>query len=158
MRIATSRKNELGVLDLRLKIKTGYLDELRNRGFRITKVRLAVEECFRSSRSPLSVAEVSAGLETQNLRVNKTTLYREIVFLLQQNVVREIDLLDGRKRYELVGSGDHHHHFVCTACQRILCVPIPPSFEALEKKLAKSVGFKVTKHVLEFFGLCRACH
>jgi Fe2+ or Zn2+ uptake regulation protein len=34
---------------------------------------------------------------------------------------------------------------------------IRKNFEMLEKWMAQSIKFKVTHHVMEFFGLCNSC-
>ncbi len=136
---------------------SAFIDKFRSEGFRLTKARRALLELFEASKVPLSAAEIMRDLSTKGVVINKTTVYREFDFLVSQGAIREIDLLDGSKRYEKIVEDDHHHHLVCTKCRQIVCLELPEDFEKLEKHIQRKHKFKVTSHVLEFFGLCTSC-
>ena len=133
------------------------LAELKTRGHRITKVRSAVLEILNKTKIPTPAAEIISDLKQYGLPVNKTTVYREIDFLLSERIVREVDLLDGKKRYEILAENDHHHHMICTECKSIKCIDMHHDLDKLESDLLKKFKFKVTSHSLEFFGLCQKC-
>jgi len=133
------------------------LEELRAQKFRITKVRSSLLEILCDSKQPMSAPQILKALATRRIAVNKTTVYRELDFLLLHRIVAEIDILDGTKRYEVVPPDHHHHHLVCTACGNIQCVEMQHDLDALEKKIRSSHQFKVDSHVLEFFGRCSTC-
>lgn len=130
------------------------LEELKNSGFKITKARKALIELLLESNQPLSVPEISSLL--RNLNANKTTIYREISFLIDQGVVKEIDFGESKKRYEY-DFKKHHHHLVCVSCKRIEDIEVEANIEAEEKRIEKISGFRVVNHSLEFFGICRRC-
>lgn len=133
------------------------LASLKQAGHRITKVRQAVIDILQNSKTPITVSDLITRLERRKLKVNKTTVYRELEFLLTQKVIREIDLLEGMKRYELIDEGGHHHHVVCLKCSNIQCVDMERDLDQLERYIQKNYGFKVTHHTLEFFGICSRC-
>jgi len=132
------------------------LATLRAAGHRITKVRRAVLHIFETVSEPPSADELISALRRRKLVVNKTTVYRELDFLLAQRLIREIDLLEGKKRYELI-DGSHHHHLVCLECRTIRCIEMDNDLDAVERDLLKRVGFQVKSHSLEFFGVCADC-
>ena len=134
------------------------VETLRAQGFRITKIRQAMLDIFVATPQPQSAQELLATIAQEHPTVNKTTIYRELEFLVKNSIVTEIDILDGMKRYELHESDHHHHHLVCEECKEIQCVEVPHhDLDALESRINKSHQFKVTSHVLEFFGLCKNC-
>lgn len=133
------------------------LGALRQRGHRITPARQRVVELLFESDVPLSAAELLDCLRKSRSRINKTTIYRELEFLHHQKIIRQIDLLEGKKRYELVQTESHHHHAVCTNCQSIQCIEMGGDLRELEKRLLTRHRFQVTSHSLEFFGLCAKC-
>lgn len=139
------------------EILTKILEGLRADGQRLTKVRRLVLSIFSELTTPLSVPELLKLLKQEGLSVNKTTVYRELDFLIDNQLVTEIDLLDGLKRYELSVGQEHHHHLVCRSCRSIQCVGMDNDLDSLERKIKKQHGFRVESHVLEFFGLCKAC-
>lgn len=133
------------------------LSNIRQKGFRLTKVRRAVLKALSEKKTPLSAMQVSESLRKLNILVNKTTVYREIEFLHSQGIIREIDLLDGKKRYELLIEDNHHHHAVCNSCNEIQCIEMERDLDALENHIFSEHGFKVLSHALEFFGICKKC-
>jgi Fur family transcriptional regulator, ferric uptake regulator len=133
------------------------LKSLKDTGHRITQSRKLVVEALCGSKVPLAVLDILAQLKRRRSAVNKTTVYRELEFLNKEKIIREIDLLEGKKRYEVIHSAAHHHHAVCVKCQMIQCVEMENDLFELEQRLSDRHRFKVTSHSLEFFGLCKDC-
>ncbi|HDT15736.1 MAG TPA: transcriptional repressor, partial [Firmicutes bacterium] len=66
-------------------------------------------------------------------------------------------------RYELAESSKgHHHHLVCTDCNRIIDYDdfIDDEVKLLEqtqKKLSKKYDFNIESHLIQFYGKCAEC-
>ncbi len=133
------------------------IETLRSKGFRITKVRRSIIETLADAPQPLSALELLQLLKTTHAKLNKTTIYRELDFLVSNSLVSQIDILEGMKRYELVTSSHHHHHLVCTDCNVIQCVEMENDLDVLEQKIQSRHKFTVKSHILEFFGRCSQC-
>jgi Fur family transcriptional regulator, ferric uptake regulator len=131
------------------------INKLKSSGHRITKVRSLIVELFINGDQPLSVQDILDTLEKLNLRVNKTTIYRELEFLGREKIVKEIDFLEGKKRYEL--NSKHHHHIICINCKKVEDVDLKMDLHEEEERIGKLKNFKVLSHSLEFFGLCTNC-
>ncbi|WKZ57953.1 MAG: transcriptional repressor [Bdellovibrionota bacterium] len=140
-------------------MKTAHVlsENLRAAGHRLTKARSALLDIFLAAASPLSAPQLIAELGKRKLPVNKTTVYRELEFLMSQGIIRQIDLLDGRKHYELSSGGAHHHHLVCNRCGTVQCIDLPRGLDRITSAIKRTHAFEVTSHVLEFFGLCQRC-
>jgi Fur family ferric uptake transcriptional regulator len=133
------------------------LSGLKDAGHRLTRIRKNLVHFLCSTSSPLSALEIIQKLEEENIQANKTTVYRELSFLLENGVASEVDLLDGKKRYELLSEDACHHHLVCTECEKIECLEVKHDFQALERQVKKEHNFAIESHVLEFFGRCKDC-
>ena len=136
-------------------IKVNPLEQLKNQGFRLTKVRLTIIKILTDLNRPQTSRQILEALRRQKLNVNKTTVYRELDFLLKQNLVEELNFQTQAKLYEI--SGPHHHHLICLNCDRIEEVVLKNDLAKEEKRLAKNNNFKILKHSLEFFGSCKNC-
>jgi len=123
--------------------------------YRFSAVRNFILEFLTSSSKPLSAFDLQKMLKLNKLSVNKTTVYRELDFLKNQNSIEEFKLDDGIRRYEILSY--HHHHTVCTKCGEIKCVELNKDLESQEKKIEKNNKFKIISHSLEFYGLCHKC-
>jgi Fur family ferric uptake transcriptional regulator len=123
---------------------------------RQTKSKLAIREILSASEKPMAAMELVEALDGRGLSVNKTTVYRELEKLLLKGEISEVDFGEGQKRYEIT-HGDHHHHAVCTNCEAVVELEIEPQLQQIQSSVAKQSGFRIQKHLVEFFGLCRRC-
>jgi Fe2+ or Zn2+ uptake regulation protein len=129
---------------------------LKKHGYRLTPVRSFIIEFLATHKKPFDVITIQANLAKALRKVNKTTVYREIDFLLSQELIKEVNFGDGKKRYE-IASLPHHHHLMCIDCNKIEDVILEDELKPIEKKITKTSKFKIKKHTLEFFGLCAQC-
>lgn len=133
--------------DILLKLKTD--------GHRITPIREKIIDLLSKSSSPRSAPELQESFLISKIKVNKTTIYRELDFLLQKTLINEVEFGDGKKRYEL--NNGHHHHLICLNCNRIEDVDLETDLSKEQAKIEKETGFKIKSHSLEFFGYCKNC-
>lgn len=130
---------------------------LRTQGHKITKNRTAILEYLSSQDKPISAEEILNHILTEHQDVHKTTIYRELFFLLEHNFIKEVEFGDGKKRYEIALNRPHHHHIICVNCKKVEDIPLEKELEDQEKDIETVTGYQLTSHMLEFFGLCRAC-
>ena len=139
------------------KTSQNFLDQLTTAGHRITAVRRLIIDLLNQSKKPATALELQ-NIVTKKLRpVNKTTIYRELELLLANKIIIEINFGDNKKRYEIAGL-PHHHHLVCSNCDRVEDVFVTQDLNKLEQKISKEKSFTIHSHSLEFFGLCQDCH
>lgn len=108
---------------------------------------------LKTSRHPISVASLLAAAKKQTPTLNKTTVYRTLEKLVQDGTVDAVMLKEGTLHYELRSHRDHHHHFVCSKCERIYCVD--GCVRDLENLLPR--GFSLESHEVTLRGVCKEC-
>ena len=129
-----------------------------SRGRRSSTIRATLLDIFSSVLKPLSVAELLNLLGKKGKLVNKTTVYREIQFLLSQGIITAVLLDETHTKYELQTT--HHHHLVCKGCgsiEEVEMKEIEAMFPIIEKKFKQKKKFTSIIHTLEFFGFCQKC-
>lgn len=132
---------------------------LKKQGFRLGKGRNALLFLFEAATKPLSASEILELLLKKQVNINKTTVYRELEFLKDQGLIREVPVSSNTVFYESAMQ-DHHHHLVCANCNSIVEVKtqeLEESIDKLAKYLAKNNKFAIENHTLEFFGTCANC-
>lgn len=127
---------------------------IKNNGFRVTKARGAIIELFYKSTHPISAQEILQNLHNIKLLVNKTTVYRELKFLINQDIIKSAQLSPEVVSYELLDR-DHHHHIVCNNCGKVEDVVL--STEKFLDDVKKQTSFALHSHSLEFYGHCSTC-
>jgi len=128
---------------------------LKGKNARITRAREAIVDTVYSSDSPIDAAKVLERLASININVNKTTVYRELAFLVENNILKEVYLKPGVVHYESAFM-PHHHHLVCTNCGNIGEIDCIIDENRLLKKTS-SKGFSLENHKFEMYGLCVSC-
>jgi len=127
--------------------------------------RQAILDILSKTLKHLSAEEVYLAVRKVYPAIGLTTVYRTLEILVQMGVVFKFDFGDSRARYELSKGPKgikHHHHLVCTSCARVIDYTdfIDDEVELLqrtEKGLSKKYNFKITNHLIQFYGLCDKC-
>ena len=132
------------------------LKDIKNRGYRYSETREAMLDFIIKSNKPLSYFDLQTFFKKRGLPPNKTTVYRELAFLKQQNIINELQFNDGIKYYE-IATPWHHHHIICNECEAIDHIELEKDLEMQEKSIFKNNKFKVLTHSLEFYGICNSC-
>jgi Fur family transcriptional regulator, ferric uptake regulator len=130
--------------------------QLKDQGHRLTKARKAIISIFEKNHEPLSADQINTSLVTKNIKINKSTLYREIDFLILQNILKSMQFKEKTKRYELAHR-DHHHHLICQKCNKIEDFTFDSCLDTNVNQISKSYNFKVEDHVLDLYGVCKDC-
>jgi len=132
------------------------IKKLKEKGRRFSNTRKTILDLLIKIPKPLSSPDLQILFLKRGMGVNKTTIYRELSFLKEQNIVRELQFGDNTKRYEIMPD-NHHHHIVCVNCEKIEDVELKRDLDREEKVIAQNKNFKVLHHSLEFFGICGKC-
>ncbi len=137
------------------KIVHDCKDELNGVELRATPARIALMNLLESSDKPLDVQTMIAYLEKHAIKTDPATVFRIVNMFTQKGLTRQIQLQEGKSRYELAENADHHH-LVCTKCGDIQDIS-DCNISELERDIEKRKKFKVMSHSLEFFGVCEDC-
>ena len=122
---------------------------------RLTRQRLIVAEGLAKGQVALSAQELHARIRAGRQRIGLATVYRAL----------EAQVADGKAtRLERPGhvyvyapcAPIHHHHLVCSSCQRV-----EDMAEEVVRPMLRSVrarhGFQVDHAQLDLYGLCARC-
>jgi Fur family ferric uptake transcriptional regulator len=126
--------------------------QLQEQKYRITPSRLAVVEAALDRSGHFSVDDIVS----QVPGVGRATVFRTMKLLSEMGIVCRVLVEDGSLRYRLSQRHDHHHHLVCVSCASVQELDACIDPEVLDE-LARSTGYEIEGHWLEFFGRCTAC-
>ncbi len=128
---------------------------LRGKKLKATSGRLAILDIFTHTEKPLSIKElkVKVGLTGPDI----ATLYRNAESLTLEGMLTKVNLGGKNASYELA-SRKHHHHLICRCCGLVNDITISSRPGLNAQALARAKDFSsVTRHSLEFFGICKKC-
>lgn len=95
--------------------------ELNARGWRLTPQREKILHVFQNlpRGNHLSAEELYEVLQKRDESISLSTIYRSVKLMSRMGILRELELAEGHKHYELNHPHPHHHHhMVCVQCNK----------------------------------------
>jgi len=132
-----------------------HIDQLKNilktEGLRHTKQRQQVWDEIRISSEHRDAEEIYIAInKNKALKVSRATVYRTIDVLVKNNLVRKMDLGDGRALYEHKIDDGHHDHIICVETGKIIEF-YNEDLEILQENIVKKHGYELVRHVHQLF-------
>ncbi len=97
--------------------------ELNAKGWRLTPQRETILHIFQHlpQGQHLSAEELHDLLLQRGESVSLSTIYRTVKLMARMGILRELELAEGHKHYELHAASPHqHHHLVCIQCSQTI--------------------------------------
>lgn len=86
-------------------------------------------------------------------QVDRATIYRNLAVFVEQKVLREVNIKKGVTHYELNKEDDHHQHFVCLDCDKVIAIDVDESL--INSVIPK--GVEIKDFELNLKGKCEEC-
>jgi Fur family ferric uptake transcriptional regulator len=138
--------------------QTALFDGLRKRGHRITSQREIILQIFREQPqgTHLSAEDLYQKLLELGSNVSLATTYRTLKLLTTLGLLRELDLAEGHRHYELKRENVPHQHIICISCNK--AVEFEDHFlEEAGQKIGAHYNFEVIDAQFKIFGTCPEC-
>ena len=127
---------------------------LREKGLKVTPQRIAVYNMLRSTTEHPNAEMIYKTLEPTNPTMSLATVYKTLDFFKQLGLVQELNVGEGRSRYDAVV--DWHPHTVCTCCGKVGDLHME-ALKNVSQKLAPELDFEVEMEQLILYGKCSDC-
>jgi len=128
---------------------------LRAAGHRVTPQRLAVLRVLAGSHEHPSVERIYQRVAADFPTTSLATVYKTLTMLKGLDQVLELGFAHWSSRYDGLKPFPHAHA-ICIRCGAIVDPDIGP-LDELNRKMAAESGYRLTRHQLDFFGLCPDC-
>ena len=131
---------------------------LKNNNLKFTIQREVILETLYNSDEHLTPELLHNLIQEKHsdLKTGIATIYRTLALLEESNMVTSLSFGASGKKYEL-GAKDHHDHMICTKCSNITEF-VDEQIEERQHKIAKELGFTMTDHSMQIYGICKNCN
>ena len=131
------------------------VNKLRERNYRLTPQRIALLQLLAASDVHPSASHLYDQIKDQFPTTSLATVYKTLNVLKEIDEVLELGFSNGDNRYD--GNKPYPHpHLVCINCQKILDPEVSLA-QNLIQEVARSSGYQIVSHRLDFYGLCPDC-
>lgn len=138
---------------------TSLKAELNERGWRLTPQRETILQIFQNlpEGNHLSAEDLYNVLQTQGQPISLSTIYRTLKLMARMGILRELELAEGHKHYELnQPSPHHHHHLICVRCSKTIEFK-NDSILKTGAKTAEKEGYHLLDCQLTIHAICPSC-
>jgi len=130
--------------------------ELKDHGLKATAPRLRILELMENSKvRHLSAEDIYKLLINSQFEIGLATVYRVLTQFETAGIVNRLHFEEGHSVFELAGEA-HHDHIVCVRCGRVEEFH-DYEIENRQRMVAERLGFELTDHNLNMYGLCLSC-
>ena len=127
-----------------------FLEMLRKEGLRFTQQRQAVWNEIKKSHEHRDAEEIYISIRNSGSKVSRATVYRTIEVLVNNRLLRKMDMGDGRNRFEPRLDDKHHDHIICFETGDIIEF-YSDELEKLQETIVKDRGYELVRHVHQLF-------
>ena len=99
--------------------------------------------------------EIYLSVKTKDPDVSRSTVYRNLGVLVENNLINKISMLVGPDRYDAVR--EKHNHAICTKCGKVFDFKYDFKYEKLKKMILKQTGVEISEKGIALEGICNSC-
>ncbi len=129
--------------------------ELNSKGWRMTPQREKILQTFQNlpEGEHLSAEDLHYKLQEQNENISLSTIYRTVKMMARMGILRELELAEDHKHYELNQPRPyHHHHLICVKTNKVVEFK-NDQILSISQKVAEKYGFQVLDCELRIVGI-----
>jgi Fe2+ or Zn2+ uptake regulation protein len=119
---------------------------------RNTKARQLIIKLLEGIHNPISAKEIVKHVSENRPEINKSTVYRFIKALTDEQQLITIQVPGRGAVYEL-SSKEPHYHFTCDSCETVVCM----GREGSQIKKLVPRGYSISPNQLVLSGKCPSC-
>jgi Fur family transcriptional regulator, ferric uptake regulator len=133
--------------------------ELHDKGWRLTPQREVILKIFQDLESGkhLSAEDLQGVLATAGHQISLSTIYRTVKMMSRMGILRELELAEGHKHYEINSPAPHHHHhLICVSCNKTIEFK-NDSILKIGHKTAQKEGYHLLDCQMSIHAICPRC-
>ncbi|MFH1854494.1 MAG: Fur family transcriptional regulator [Candidatus Omnitrophota bacterium] len=133
-----------------------FIEYLKKKDLKLTEQRKEILNTFLKIDKHLSVEDLYDIAKKKDPSIGQATVFRTLKVLCDAGIAKEVDMGDGKIRYEHKYGHEHHDHLICTKCGRFI-EAVDLEIEKLQEELCRQHEFTPKRHKMEIFGICKDC-
>ena len=130
--------------------KEKFIEALKQENLKFTNQRFAIFEDVLYGKKHRECEEILQSLSKKDINVSRATVYRTLDILVKYELIRKMDIGDGRIRYEGKIDDPHHDHMICVETGKIIEF-VSDEIEMIQDKIAEEHGYEIIKHIHQLF-------
>ncbi len=129
-----------------------YEQMLREHNLKVTPQRLGILSILEDT-GHISIEELFTFIRKDFSSISIATLYKNINFMLEVNILKEVKIPNSKSKYEILK--DEHSHMVCRKCQKLEDITL--CLDGVIEHASEKSGYSFDENALVLSGVCPQC-
>ena len=121
------------------------------KGVKLTDQRKIIAKVMSEANDHPNVDELYKRVSVLDAKISIATVYRTVKLFEEAGILTKHEFKGDKARYEELNEG-HHDHLIDVQTGKIIEF-VDDEIEALQKKVAKKLGYDLVDHKLELYGV-----
>lgn len=120
-----------------------------------SRQREEIIKVVKDSYNHPTAEEIYMIVKAKDPAVSRSTVYRNLGLLVENNMIKQISMKVGPDRYDYMRTP--HNHAMCIKCGKVFDFEYSFEYEKLEKIIKEQTGIEISKDGIAFEGICDSC-
>lgn len=120
-----------------------------------SKQREAILEIIKNTKTHPTAEEIYNMVTKIDAKISKSTVYRNINILVEENVIEKVVMPVGPDRFDYIH--EQHHHAVCTICGKVYDFVYNFNTDEIAEAIRKQSGIETNANIITINGICNNC-
>ena len=120
-----------------------------------SKQREEILNVVKEMRNHPTAEEIYIEVKTKNLSASKSTVYRNLNYLLEEGILKKISVVSGPDKYDYYM--EDHSHIVCKNCGRVMDFKHKILNKDTIKEIEDKTDIIVDLNGIVIEGICKEC-
>lgn len=99
--------------------------------------------------------EIYMIVKAKDPAVSRSTVYRNLGLLVENNIIDKISMLVGPDRYDYITKP--HNHAICVKCGKVFDFDYDFDYKKIKQIVADQTGIEISNKGIALEGLCDSC-
>lgn len=120
-----------------------------------SKQREIILETLKATYTHQTAEELYNLVHEKYPKISKSTVYRNINILVENNLIRRIKMQSGADRFDYIFKT--HYHAICEKCGKVFDFEYEFENEELKKTIQNQTGITAKTESITVYGICDKC-
>lgn len=122
-----------------------------------SKQREEIIEIIKELYTHPTAEEIYFLVKQKDSAVSRSTVYRNLGFLIKKGVLNQISVSNGPDRYDYMLGRQEHGHVICKKCGKLCDFKYDFDMEKLKNRIFEESGIEISESGIIMKGICSSC-
>lgn len=121
-----------------------------------SRQREEIIKVVKESHDHKTAEDIYMTVKAKDPAVSRSTVYRNLGILVENNIIDKICMLLGPDRYDYITKS--HNHAICIKCGKVFDFEYNFEYDKIKQMVLEQTGVEISKKGIALEGICNSCN